>query len=981
MNSALSQHVFALGLTSLATFLLGLFVLISKKGTQIGRIFFFYCLSISWWSFFQLYHQLTLDEDISITAARLMTAGGSFLIPTLFLHFILAFLEIRSRRWMLVCAYALSAVFAILSFTPYVVAGVAPKFYLPEFLVPGPLYVFGVLFFVACISYGHYELYKTYSNSMGQTRNQLAYLFWSSVLGYLGGSANFLLAFDVNIPLLNPFGTYAIPLYVAATSYAIVKYRLLNITVIIHKGLAYTILLGLIFVPAYLAILLSNRATPYSVPPLIAATLVFACGLWIVLKNPKAVTNRIFGFICLAVFIWLFGIFMMYSAKREASIVLWGKVAYAGVLFIPAFFYHFCVTFLEQDIGRTRVISVYFLSTLFLALLPTNYLTNGYYTYFWGSFLKAGPLLPVFLSFFAFASGLSLKRLYVGYHAKKGTAPLEATRIQYVFWAFCIGYIASADFAQSYGSRFYPVGFLFATLWVIIVSYAILKYQLLDIAATTRTQLLPYAQALALIPSYFLILGLIRVFTGSMQYILAGILLATFAILAELLVTLQQHMEKLVGKALFRKKYDAYETLTEFSRVLVAILDLNALNEKIIGTLSKVMRIQSISLFLLDREKDDYFLVASHGMNEEHLKQVKVRRLAQYLKETDRIIVKEELERSTTDDLSKQVLKNMILLQAELCVPLRNKERVIGFLNLGHKANLDMYSQEDINLLFTLGQNAAIALDNALLYEDLRRQKTLIRRTDRLRSLETIAGGFAHEIRNPLTSIKTFVQLTPQRKDDPEFVGQFGTLVCEDVARIERLIQEILDYAKYMEPKFMPENLNEVVSSCLYFVKVNADRKSVAIDKDFAENLPLVMLDRQQIKQVLLNLFLNALHAMGRDGGRLSVKTHGLVKQDGAKWVQIEVGDSGCGIPAEDLDHIFDPFYTTKHESEEREGTGLGLAIVHQIIREHGGYIEVQSEVGRGTTFYLNLPVLKKAALGDEAGIKKPVFSADRRDG
>src|SRR5436190_406340 len=133
----------------------------------------------------------------------------------------------------------------------------------------------------------------------------------------------------------------------------------------------------------------------------------------------------------------------------------------------------------------------------------------------------------------------------------------------------------------------------------------------------------------------------------------------------------------------------------------------------------------------------------------------------------------------------------MALLEAELCIPLRNKDRMIGFMNLVHKANLNMYTQEDLSLLFTLAQNTAIALEHALLYEDLRKQKALIHRTDRLRSLETIAGGFAHEIRNPLTSIKTFVQLSPQRKDDPEFFGAFSAVVCEDVARIERLIQEI----------------------------------------------------------------------------------------------------------------------------------------------------------------------------------------------
>jgi signal transduction histidine kinase len=108
---------------------------------------------------------------------------------------------------------------------------------------------------------------------------------------------------------------------------------------------------------------------------------------------------------------------------------------------------------------------------------------------------------------------------------------------------------------------------------------------------------------------------------------------------------------------------------------------------------------------------------------------------------------------------------------------------------------------------------------------------------------------------------------------------------------------------------------------------------------------------------VVLNLVLNAMDAMGEGGGLLVVKTRPLAKPGGESWVQIEVGDTGCGIAPDDLDHIFDPFYSTKHESEEREGTGLGLTIVHQIVQEHGGYVEVESTVGRGTTFFVNLPI------------------------
>src|SRR5438132_7761648 len=160
-----------------------------------------------------------------------------------------------------------------------------------------------------------------------------------------------------------------------------------------------------------------------------------------------------------------------------------------------------------------------------------------------------------------------------------------------------------------------------------------------------------------------------------------------------------------------------------------------------------------------------------------------------------------------------------------------------------------------------------------------------------------------------------------------------------------------------MQPKFQEEDVNVIVESCMYFIRIKADSKAVLLNKDLVPDLPPVLLDRQQIKQVLLNLFINAVEAMGDHGGELIVRTHRLSKAADDTWVQIEVTDTGCGISPADLEHIFDPFYTTKHESQEREGTGLGLVIVYQIVQEHSGHVEVESEVGRGTTFFVNLPV------------------------
>jgi signal transduction histidine kinase len=961
MNGALLQHTFALTLTSLAVLVLGLLVFYAKKETPLGKIFFIYCASISWWSFFQALHQSLLEPQASLLAAQLMTAGGSFLIPSLFLHFVVILLNVPRPVWLLRGVYSVSAILAALSFTPLMVQPPSPKFYLHNFFSPGPIYPIGVAFFIGMITTGHYWLYRQFASSSGQTKNQFAYLFFSSAIGYLGGSANFLLVFDIDIPLLNPWGTYAVLLYVAATSYAIARYRLMDITVVIHKGVAYGFLLASIFIPTYLAVAASERATLYSVPPLLASTIIIACGLWVLMKQPQGLVNITFSLVCGATSIWLFSFFMAYSSTDDAEARFWGRCVYVGVVYIPAAFYHFSNSVLQRRMPSKLIVSNYFISTAFLLLIPTPYLVNGDYTYFWGHYPKAGILHPLFLMYFGLAGGSSLFRIYQGHLATQHVSKQDATRLRTLFWAFTIGYISSLDFAQAYGYEFYPVGYVLASTCVLIVTHTIVKYQSMESALMpTAPRALPYVQALGLVPVYVAVLLLIRLFTGSTQYLLTGILLATFLVFAGALAGIQRRVEKAIERVLFTQRHDAYETLIEFSKAMVTILDLSALNSTIMDTLARVLGIEKISVFLLDKEKGQYYLAAAHGLDFDEMKTVTFSssaRLPQHLARTRSIVVLGELRQDRDNPAEQAVLESLQLLQTELCIPLINKDCLIGFFNLGKRASRSMYSEADLSLLTTLAQNAAVALDNAILYEDLRRSRLLMRRTDRLRSLETIAGGFAHEIRNPLTSIKTFVQLAPERKQDDEFIGHFSQIVHEDVLRIERLIQEILDYARYMEPKFSVENLNDIIASCLYFVEVKAESKNITVEKDFARNLQNVVLDRQQIKQVLLNLLINAMEAMGDRGGRLSVRTRRLSKPDGDLWVQIEVSDTGPGIAPANLDHIFDPFYTTKHHSEEREGTGLGLTIVHQIVQEHHGYIEVESQPGRGTTFFVNIPI------------------------
>ncbi len=939
----------------------GLFVFLRNRSAKLNKLFFLLTIATFSWQFSWFFLFSATDPTVALYLTKLGYSGIIF-IPLVYYHFIVAFLQHKEAERRMGWLYAIGVCFAIsVITTPLLIDGVHTYYFgfYPKAGYFHPCYL-AFLFLLAVHATYLLLTFKpeTVSNLwLVQKRFVLA-----SMIIYAFASVDFLANYGHEF---YPPGFVFILVSLIIIDYSIIRYRFLDISVVINKSLVYGSLLFVILAPTYLAIFITHRATLYSIPVLLAGTLVFACGLWVILKDPRSIVHRTFGLICAGVCCWLLGMFMLYSSDREDAALFWGKVVYAGVVYIPAFFFHFTVRFLHLRDQYPRVWLPYCLSTVFLLLLPTAYLVDGQYRYFWGLYPKVGAIHPLFLTYFAAVSGRALWLLYVAARRAKRDSSVEATHLRYVFLAFALGYLASADFIPSYGVELYPTGYVFACLWVALVSYAVLKHRLMDLAPSdSATQAIPYRQLLALVPVYLVVLALLWIFTGTPYYTLAGILVATFAVFANVLASVQMRMERAVEKALFTKRYDAYETLTEFSKAMVTILDLKTLNDEILQTLANVMGIQTASLFLLTKEKESYELKATCGFDQGRPGLVSLKAdhsLPRHLQLARQPILREELAQGFADPTSDPVELALVTdtlaqLDSEVCLPLLNKERLIGFLNLGPKARFEMYSQDDLNLLSTLAYNAAIALDNALLYEDLRRQKAIMQRTDRLRSLETIAGGFAHEIRNPLTSIKTFVQLAPERRNDPEFMGHFSGVVAEDVERIERLIQEILDYARYMDPKFARQDLNEIVASCLYFVEVKAATKDILIQRGLAGDLPPVLLDRQQIKQVLLNLFLNAMDAMSERGGRLTVRTHRLTKANGDGWVQIEVADTGSGITPENLEHIFDPFYTTKHASGEREGTGLGLTIVHQIVREHRGYIEVESEVGRGTTFFVNLP-------------------------
>jgi signal transduction histidine kinase len=282
---------------------------------------------------------------------------------------------------------------------------------------------------------------------------------------------------------------------------------------------------------------------------------------------------------------------------------------------------------------------------------------------------------------------------------------------------------------------------------------------------------------------------------------------------------------------------------------------------------------------------------------------------------------------------------------------LRTQDRLLGFILLGKKRNRDIYSSEDLQFLSTLGTEVAVALENARLYAELRASQIMLARSDRLAAVGTLAAGIAHEIRNPLVTVHTFMQLLPERLDDPEFLTTFVQLTNSELDRVTTLINDLLTFSRPAPVTHNAVQVNDLAEQVVRLLTGQAKEKRVALTTRLSLTLPPLTIDPDQIKQVFMNLVLNALQATSA-GGTVTVTTSLRHDTDGQKYCEIAVQDTGEGIRAENKEEIFNPFFTTKDS-----GVGLGLFITHQIIGEHGGTIDVESAVGRGARFVARLPL------------------------
>ena len=400
---------------------------------------------------------------------------------------------------------------------------------------------------------------------------------------------------------------------------------------------------------------------------------------------------------------------------------------------------------------------------------------------------------------------------------------------------------------------------------------------------------------------------------------------------------------------------------------LMGTLDIDEILRLVLEGVTKNIGFDRARLYLVNQRRNVLECKMAVGIDEERLKGITLP-----LDPKESIVARSIFEKQpfVIPDASKDprvnpILKEKFNLHSLVVIPLLVKERALGAIAADFVEPSKNITKEALESVMVYAQQAGLAIHNAFMYQelkafslqmeekihkttaDLRKTEAQLVRSDKLAALGQLAAGVAHEIRNPLTSINILIHSLTENYPAGSSNREDFKVIAEEINRINEIVDQFLRFAKPAPPLLAKAEVLSIFEETLQLLRPQIEKQQILVQKDF-QPLPSILMDREQMKQAILNLLLNAVQAMPK-GGRLALK--GRVPE-GNRWVQLSIQDSGVGIPGEDIDKLFNPFFSTREG-----GVGLGLSITHRIIDQHDGKIEVESAPGKGTLFTVWLPV------------------------
>ncbi len=395
-----------------------------------------------------------------------------------------------------------------------------------------------------------------------------------------------------------------------------------------------------------------------------------------------------------------------------------------------------------------------------------------------------------------------------------------------------------------------------------------------------------------------------------------------------------------------KKEISFTEFLKEFNRSISIIIDKDLLINNIISKLKTITKANDIYLFILNPDTNKYQLHIGTNYNQDIalIKLTTNSHLIRWLLINEKpLFINKYIYNFDNDEKKILDTLNVIVL-----FPLRVLSKLNGVLFVSGNAKTEKTIKDNLDLISITADLAALAFENALLYEQQKDRVKKMYRADQLSVLGQIAAGAAHEIRNPLTTIRSTIQFLKNEVQSKDLVSD----LIDEVDRINAIIHGLLNFAKPAELILEKFSLDTLITQSVALAKNTAPEQ---IEIQFTNNCKssVIRADSSQLKQVFLNLILNSIDAVSdKENGFVHIVLDTLTQNEaGDQFFNIELKDNGHGISDENIEKLFIPFFTTK-----TNGTGLGLSICYGIINRHGGEIEIKSTVHIGTTINIKLP-------------------------
>lgn len=667
---------------------------------------------------------------------------------------------------------------------------------------------------------------------------------------------------------------------------------------------------------------------------------------FIYLKGRKKTVYWTFALYSLSTALWSGGEAYSISTTSKELGLLWWRINHIGVIFIPVFFVHFVYSLLELNNRRRNIVKAVYIFALIFSILDATKLLilevvpKPPFNYF----INPGVIYPLFFFLWLSLAIHGLVELFKAYFKSTGA---RRNQLKYLTWGTLVGYIGGApNFLPTFNNFQIPFLMPYGTygipIYVLVATYAIVKLRLMDVNLAWRYLLSYFVYTLA---SIVIFVPLIIVFKPSY-------LTTFFIVFCSFLVGpyFSRHLIKFFQLLFFGKKYRYWNSLKGFWDNQQDVYTSSQLFD-VLERIPAIMEIKSYSFFMFDRDRALFVPFAFAGLDgvfdpnqAQALNTIySDDPLPVYLTKEKRIIIRDELLGHADKD-NQQIIVQMNSIRAQVSVPLFVAGRLTAILNLGPKKNQEMYHQQDMELLNEVVQLAQKHLSHISFFE----------------SSIFFSGSVAHDIRKPFNQgiISDYLDNICKGLDDPASAACAKEAMANlknCLANVHNMSEDMMSAFKnleiFLKSGFKPQKIDYTQKAVLESAsfKTLAQNKGLAFEMILPKESLFVYAEPTSVQRILNELLTNAVKYT--DKGKITVK----VSQGGPKEILTEVIDTGCGIPEEDQEAIWELFKRGKN-GQTKEGAGIGLAMVRQLVEANAGKIWLDSTKGKGSSFFFTLP-------------------------